>query len=321
MSKQAIDEKDKQALDEMIKPLPDLPEKIGFWSGKVMTIVGSIELTQRAIFKSIQGDKSNHQIVDKQLVNGQLKAELRGIKVITRIRDNMLLDLRDSYTFTGDEKKKDQLFYAYKCRKNNLCGNCVACVSLGSLHPGHFSRRSRWFMPDMFSTSSAEDCIAGYENYEDAGVLNTVDTPMRKGISSSSRSSSSYATYEFVKPSTVFPFKIMIRDPSKYDILAALKCLNDVGQVDGIGAYSSRNGRFRVHITAIADRGPLNNASNFDLSSTDEWRKDPEKLFPEDAKVMKISDTNSLISDVYTAYSKLLNGANWKEYIKPKTKE
>jgi len=308
-------------LEEILKNLPELPEKIGHWSGKVVTLMGSIELTQRAIFKSMQGDKSNHQVVDKQNVEGVLRAELRGIKVITRIRDNMLLDLRDIYNFDADKKKQKNLFYAKSCRKNRLCGNCVACVSLGSLAPGAFSRRSRWFMPDMFSSTDADECVSGYANYEEEGVLNTVSTPSRKGESPSSRSSSSYATYEYVKPGTVFPFKIMIRDPSKYDVFAAIKTLNDVGQVDGIGAYSSRNGRFRIKIYAIAGSVPLNNASNFDLASKDSWMKDIPSLFPENSKIFKVEDSDSLISEAFTRYNNLLNNADWKKFIEPKTKE
>ncbi len=315
-------------LSGIIDELPDLPEKAGLWSGRILTIVGYIEMTQRGIFKSTVGDKSNHQVVDKQDINGTVRAELRGIKILTKIRDGLLMDLRDIYdqdTFKNkenglDERTKRQLSFVKSCRKSeNLCGNCVVCVSLGSLSPGRFARRSRWFLPDMFSVEHANDCVAGYLDFDQAGVLNTVDSPSRGGMSS--RSSSSFATYEFVKPGTRFPFKLMIRDPSKYDFFASIKALNEVGQVDGVGAYSSRNGRFKMQLTAVSNESPLNIATNIDLAEDFDLLNTPDRLFPPNATVVQFSfdENEDLLAYVYQKYDELLMGADWIEFLDKKT--
>ncbi len=302
-------------IEDLIKDLPVLPFKVGHWSGKILTVIGYLELTQRGIFKSTIGDGSNHQVVDKQEVDGELRAELRGIKVLTKMRDTMLMDLRDVYE-TLDDKQKEQISWSLSCRKNEwLCGNCVACVSFGSLKAGKFARRSRWFFPDMFSETKVEDCVAGYQDFDEAGVLNTVEGPTREGMRS--RSSASFATYEYVRAGTRFPFKFSVRDPSKFDLFAFIKTINEVGQVDGIGAYSSRNGRFKVVISAIADGAPLNNASNLDLARHWERLSDPEALIEPEATVVKIAEDENtdIVGYAYEQYYSILKKANWTEFI------
>ncbi|RMG37488.1 MAG: hypothetical protein D6732_06700 [Methanobacteriota archaeon] len=319
-----------EEITRLIEQLPDLPEKAGLWSGRILTVMGYLEMTQRGVFKSTVGDKSNHQVVDKQDINGTLRAELRGIKVLTKIRDGLLMDLRDIYDDDSfrtkekslDDRMKKQLSFVKTCRKSEyLCGNCAVCVSLGSLNPGRFARRSRWFLPDMFSVEPVDDCVAGHLDFDEAGVLNTVESPSRTGMSS--RSSSSFATYEYVKPGTRFPFKWMVRDPSKYDLFAFIKALNEVGQVDGIGAYSSRNGRFKVQFVAIADEAPLNLATNVDLAEDFSLLDSPDRLFPSNAHVIRIDrkENPDLVAYVYEKYDELLTTADWIDFLDKKLPE
>lgn len=238
------------------------------FSGRAVTLAGIMTSLSRFVPKSHEGF-SNEAYVDKEWILGYKRVAFTARKLKASQRRAHIRLMREhlsanrSLTGNADAKGKFETSgkeiatgkqQSWTCElPDKLCLRCPNCTLYGGLRPGsQFALLSRARFQDSFSFEPTVACVANDEsNTGDMGIDGMGIGNTQFETLTSTRSSSSFFYYEYVRPGTHFPFVLTILDPDVLDVSGTLAAMA-LADSTGYGSYASNQGKFQTTVLAMA---------------------------------------------------------------------